>query len=412
MMLKGQKLMILHISPSYKPAYCYGGPIFSVASLCEAINGNGEFEVVVFTTTANGMQELDVERGCMQIIEGINVFFFSRLTKDHTHFSPGLLVALHRYLKKAGREKKQLLVHIHSWWNMVAVLSAAILLLHRMPLIISPRGMITNYTLSYRNIKIKWLLHTTFGKYLLKNAVLHATSNQEAENIKQHVPACKISVIPNLLTINAENTSAATAVLKHPANLRKNTPVLHRKQKILNLLFLSRIDPKKGLEVLLVALSKVRFHWALTIAGSGTETYVEILRQQAAALKISGKIKWIGQVSNELKYQLLSTKDLLVLPSSNENFGNVVLESLLVGTPVLISDTVGLAYYVSKSDLGWICAPDSDKLAKALVEINENTEKRNKIRSQGPKRVRLDFSSDKIMQDYLKLYRKTLNNSL
>jgi glycosyltransferase involved in cell wall biosynthesis len=412
-MAEQQKLTVLHVSPSYKPAFGYGGPILSVARLCEAAHdGPYGLEPLVFTTTANGKKELDFKFKGKRIIDGVPVFFYARLTGDHTHFSPALLFALHRNLQKARTEKQAILVHIHSWWNLVAVLSAAVTLLHRVPIIISPRGMITNYTRSFRNTFLKQVIHNVLGKYILKKAMLHATTALEAEDIRESNPACNIRVIPNLLTtenprfVVAEQRSPDTVVSAH------NTLEILEKKPRLRLLFLSRIDQKKGLDILFQALSVAAFPWTLTIAGAGDARYIRFLKQLSGRHNISRQVKWVGQVANDSKYRLMAEHDLLVLPSSNENFGNVVLESLLVGTAVLLSDKVGLAPYISESKLGWVCSPSPEAITQQLSLANLDLEKRLHIRKCGAEQVRSDFCTDAIMKDYLDLYKSTMRKHL
>lgn len=404
-----KRFTVLHISPSYKPAYCYGGPTFSVGRLCEALQeGFPDVNTLVFTTTADGKKELELESGCKHIIEGVPVFFFRRLTGDHTHFSPALLLALHRYLKKERLAQGRLIVHIHSWWNLVALLSAALVLLHRIPLIISPRGMITAYTLSFRHSVLKRIIHQALGKYILKQATVHATSDLESEHIRLHCPRGNITVIPNLLTTN---TGEALQRERHPPHLgrivadKAGSPTTNG---ALQLLFLSRIDKKKGLQVLFLALALVDFQWTLTVAGDGLPTYIRTLKQLSGNLKISSNIKWVGQVANHLKNQVLARHDLLVLPSRNENFGNVVLESLSVGTAVLVSENVGLAAYISRTGLGWVCAATPTEIAQQLSVIRRDERKLKSIRASGARQILADFDTNTITNHYLQLYRNVL----
>ena len=232
-------IKILQITAAYKPAYIYGGPTMSVAKLCETlvkpsivhspssgelIETNNEkslssivhrpsfedkseinneksqpyivhqetnneqrttkdvsFDLEVFTTTANGQTELNVTPNESTIVDGVKVTYFKRLTKDHTHFSPALLLALrneilkHNRKQKAERLKQQtstvhrlsfkettktnnslsfgegwgeekLIIHIHAWWNLVSILSCALAKWYHVPVILSPRGMLTVYT--------------------------------------------------------------------------------------------------------------------------------------------------------------------------------------------------------------------------------------------------------------------------
>jgi glycosyltransferase involved in cell wall biosynthesis len=368
-------------------------------------------EVMVFTTTANGNQELNYASGAKQHIDGVEVYFYSRLTKDHTHFSPALLFALHRKLRKLRQQQKDIIIHIHSWWNLVAILSAGIAMFHRVPMIISPRGMITPYTLSFRHKASKYLIHNILGRSLLQTAHLHATTSLEAKNLQQYLTAARISIIPNLLTLETVNRPSSS--ISNPLNAGKQgvSGMIKSKspEEPMKLIFLSRIDPKKGLEVLFEALAVTNFKWTLTIGGTGTAAYLRSLKQLSGTLKISSKIVWIGQVSDADKYALLNGHDVLTLTSSNENFGNVVLESLLAGTSVLISDQVGLAKYVEEKDLGWVCRPDSKDLACTLSLLNLDQAKRARIRNMAPEQVSLDFNTPNIINKYISLYQRVLS---
>lgn len=107
-------MRIIQITAAYKPAYIYGGPTMSVAKLCEEltevkvevkveVENKTEIKnkIEVLTTTANGTAELPVAIGLPQLVDGVKVTYFKRLTKDHTHFSPALLSALGKKLRKA-----------------------------------------------------------------------------------------------------------------------------------------------------------------------------------------------------------------------------------------------------------------------------------------------------------------------
>ncbi|MFC5283188.1 glycosyltransferase [Pedobacter alpinus] len=152
-------------------------------------------------------------------------------------------------------------------------------------------------------------------------------------------------------------------IVKVPANLPLRDRVY---DGTLKLIFLSRIHHKKGIELLLEALALVDFPFQLSIVGEGDIEYVESLKLKVKNLGLEDCINWVGAVYGDEKFKLLAENDLFVLPSYNENFANVVIESLAVGTPVLISDKVGLAQFVVKNELGLTHQHDVDSLLKEL----------------------------------------------
>ncbi|QIL40657.1 glycosyltransferase [Pedobacter sp. HDW13] len=422
-------LKIIHITASYKPAYIYGGPIQSVGKLCEVLSGDKRIAVLkeeilrctqddklgiqngnpsnqddkysaedgkrvnvkVITTTANGTKELDVKTGVPVLIEGVPVTYFKRWTKDHSHFSPGLLWRLRKTLRQAQGDK--IVVHIHAWWNLVSILSCFIAKWYKIRVVLSPRGMLTSYTLANRNSLSKKLIHKLLGKNLLKYCHIHATSEQEKADILKIVKPKSIRVIPNLVSLPSQVGSPYQVA-----------SIKNQDEDCFKLIFLSRIEEKKGLELLFNALATVDIAWKLTIAGSGEEKYLQDLKLLANKLKLGDNIYWIGQVSNEDKYTLIAAHDLLVLTSYNENFANVVVESFSVGTPVLISEYVGLAEYVKDNELGWVTSLETNEIKNNIISAYQNPEKRQKISDIAPSTIREDFNDEVLANRYLEFY--------
>src|SRR5216117_3478674 len=99
-------MKILFVIPSYKPAYIYGGTVVVSGLLAESLVKQGH-DITVYSTTANGKTELNVEEGKEKIVNGVKVIYFKRLTKDHSHISPGLW-------KKTFRTVRHFdIVHLH-----------------------------------------------------------------------------------------------------------------------------------------------------------------------------------------------------------------------------------------------------------------------------------------------------------
>jgi len=379
-------LNILHINASYKPAFIYGGPTMSVSMLCEQLARAGN-TVSVFTTTANGENELTVTTGKPINVDGVNVTYFKRVTKDHTHFSPSLLTKLWKEAKNYD------LVHIHAWWNLVSVLSTGIALARGVQVVVSARGTLSPYSFSNKNASIKSLIHRLFGKPFLKKCHLHVTSEREKHAILKLVQPKSISILPNLVKLPAYTLSAE----KEP-------------EPLLKLIFLSRIEEKKGLDILLNALLLVTVPYYLTIAGNGDEGYINYLKEIAADNHVTDKINWVA-FHDENKFDLLHEHDLFILPSHDENFGNVVIESLSVGTAVLISQNVGLADYVIKNNLGWVCDTSAESVGMSINTIGGNHKTDlSRIRKQAPPIIYNDFDPDNLVQKYIAMYNELIKH--
>lgn len=371
-------MKVLIITPSYKPAYIYGGPIFSVAYLAEQLAEVSE--VMVLSTVANGKVELNVDTENIEIIDGVAVKFFIRQTKDHTHLSIGLL----KFLWQNGRQFD--VIHIQSWWNLVALFSALICKIKGWKYVITPRGMLSPYT--YQSSLLKKAIHFFLGNSVLKTAMIHATANDEALKIESLNSKYKVSIIPNFVNLN--------------------TPIVPRKiNNVFQLLFLSRIHPKKGLDVLIKSLHLLKFDCHLNIVGDGDLNYINSLKKIAVDYKVSDKITWHGSLYDEKKFEIYAHSDIMVLPSHDENFANNVLESLLMGTPVIITENVGLATFVHHNELGYIFKGGEVQLAACVNLAYNNIEFRHVINRNAREIVLREFDNSKLVNEYLLMYKNS-----
>ncbi|MEZ2334128.1 XrtY-associated glycosyltransferase XYAG1 [Mucilaginibacter sp. RCC_168] len=378
-------MKVLQISASYKPAFIYGGPIMSVAMLCEQL-ANAGCRIMVYTTTANGLNELSVAPNEAVNIDGVTVIYFKRITKDHTHFSPTLLKSVWRNVKKYD------VVHIQAWWNTVSVLSCFIAVWRKVPVVISARGTLSPYSFQNKNKVIKKIIHHLLTKPLFKRSYCHVTTDREKEAMLSLVHPKSIFNIANLVKLPS---------LNHMADGKRGA--------IFKLIFLSRIEEKKGLDILLNALPDLTFPFTLTIAGDGDSNYVNGLKELVKNKGQEQSVNWIG-FQNEHKFDLLKEHDLLVLPSFDENFGNVVIESLSQGTAVLLSEFVGLSAYVVQKSLGWQCAPDSRSLASQLNLISGQQAELARIRTIAPSVIEAGFDKSNLINQYMNMYTNIISH--
>ncbi len=173
---------------------------------------------------------------------------------------------------------------------------------------------------------------------------------------------------------------------------------------VFTILFLSRIHPKKGIELLMEAISKFPERPLLKIAGTGDENYIEKLKQYAQELGIYETTEWLGWQDRKQKFNVLIHADLLALTSYNENFGNVVVEALYTATPVLISKEVGLHSFVEEHDLGWVCSTDINDINLKLTDAMNDTVKTVRVANAAPSVVKNTFSEESLMPQYLYQY--------
>ena len=305
-------MRILHVVPSFYPAHYYGGPIRSTYELCRYLARLG-CDVRVLTTDASGLEAvLDVEKDReVPFEEGFRVRYCRRRLRHSA--SPQLLRLLGQYIRWTD------VVHLTGVYNFPTFPTLLECRLLKKPVVWSPRGALQRWEGSSRPIlKAIW---DSLWYYLADRdrLTLHCTSQQEAQETLVRVPNLRSSVIPNGVDI---------------------PPTLNRTEDLgsLRLLYIGRLDPKKGIEALLRACSMMPGkNWQLAIAGWGTPSYVANLRRQVDSLGLHDQIEMMGEVLGDAKKRLFENSDVALVPSHTENFAMVVAEALAHAVPVIAS---------------------------------------------------------------------------
>jgi glycosyltransferase involved in cell wall biosynthesis len=252
--------------------------------------------------------------------------------------------------------------------------------------------MLCDYIINGNNRFAKKCIHVLVGKSLLKRSRFHATAPVEYDECQELIPGWQGFTVPNILPLIGP-------------------PVEKNPNDVFTIAYLSRIDPKKGLEFAFEAISRLDAQLTLKIYGSGEEEYLAQLRQLVSRLKIEDKIQWMEWQTPATKFQQLMKADVCILTSYNENFGNVIVEALYMGTPVLITDMVGLSSFVKANDLGWVIPLDIDVISNTILQAMSDDEKRARINKTGRQLVEANFAQDIVLNQYLDQYRLLLTNN-
>ena len=216
--------------------------------------------------------------------------------------------------------------HFHGLWQPEHARAARECVRRGLPYVVSPHGMLEPWAWRHKWWK-KWpYFQLVERRYLARASALLATGDEEARRLRTFAPRPRIVSLPLGLTGKARpDYTAARQQLGWAA------------EEIV-LLFLSRLHPKKGPDLLLRALASMKWPAVarLVMVGDGERAYVESLKRFAAdhagALP---RIDWAGAIWGDGRWRYFQGADLFCLPSHSENFGLAVLDSLQVGTPVL-----------------------------------------------------------------------------
>lgn len=184
-----------------------------------------------------------------------------------------------------------------------------------------------------------------------------------------------------------------------PAGNSSTLPDRHRSR---TLLFLGRHEPRKGLHVLLEAMSGLPDDVVLWVAGDGPET--ERLRQQYAADR---RIRWLGRLSEQQKQERLGAASLVCVPSlGGESFGVVLVEAMAAGAPVVASAIEGYRSFVGRTGAAVLVPPgDPSALAAGVLSVLNDLDHAKRLHFRGLYRSER-HSFDEVAPKYLELYHR------
>ncbi|MEO8681606.1 MAG: glycosyltransferase [Vicinamibacterales bacterium] len=360
-------MRILHVAASYLPATRYGGTIVSVHGLCKALAARGH-DVHVFTTNVDGARDSDVPLLTPVDVDGVKVSYFPSRNLRRLYWSPPMGQALARQIGDFD------IAHLHALfvWPVWAAARAA----RRagVPYVVAPRGMLEKGLVRRKSRWLKTALIAAVVRRVLEQAAaVHVTSAREAAEAATFGFALpRICDVPNGVDFDQPGdrlTPPAASI----AGLIDQGPYV---------LFLGRVSWKKGLDRLVASLPFAP-GLTLVIAGNDEDGYLDTVMKQAAAAGVTARIRLTGHVHGADKHALLHRAQLLVLPSYSENFGNVVLEAMAAGCPVVVTPEVGVSDVVRDSGAGWVVDGVPAALGAALAKLSADPEARHAMAEHG-----------------------------
>ena len=330
----------------YLPGTKAGGPVRSVFSMINLLKTYFDFYIVTSNKDLGSNTEYkEITANTVFEKEGINYFYFS----DTYNTVDNLLLLI----KKIEPD----LIYLNSFWSFTFSINIIRLKNKKLitaPVLLAPRGMLSKGALSLKSFKKNFFIFSAklFGWY--KNVHFHATNKQEEQDIKACFRSAKITIASNLNSgILVKNTT-----LKNPGQL--------------NLFFLSRISEVKNLHFALELLKETpsNIFIAYDIYGNledqdywsrCNEIIMQLPKNVTAAYK--GELPFNEVQNTILKYHAL------LLPTLNENFGHSIVESLLTGCPVVISDQTPWND-LEKNNAGYaIALEDKQKFLAAIISL-------------------------------------------
>jgi len=303
--------------------------------------------------------------------------------------STGVSLSMMKTIRKLSETPG--ILHGHGLWRLTNLFPLLVTRNGPARIVCSPRGMLSPWSMRYKTVLKQPFWHLTQKPALERCHCFHATAAIEYEDIRRIGLHGPVAIIPNGVDI--------------PEIPLDNT----RKKSVV---FLSRIDPKKGLDILLptwASISNDFTDWELIIAGPLGSNYANSVQTLAKKLCIQN-IQFLGQVIGEAKLRLLTESALFVLPSYSENFGIAIAEALAHGLPVITTTETPWTDLQQRS-CGWCIPPTQPELERALrAAMCQPLKSLQEMGNNGRKWIQTDYAWRRIGEMMHKTYRWLLGN--
>jgi len=373
------------VSPYFAPAHQYGGPPASILGLCKGLQRSG-VDVEVVATTANGRTPLPASSAEGSEYEGVPVRYVP-IAFPRRFFGAKIRRPLSDAIARAD------VCHIHGVWNVPEWWASNLARAARVPYIVSPRGMLQPKAMQRGRARKAVAYSLLERRNLSHAALLHATSDQEADAIGELQLGVKIAVVPN----GVDLCSAQRALKGYRAQLG-----IARDAFVV--LFLGRMDRIKRLDLIAGAFAALcATHPAahLVLAGPDEHRLLPDLRRQLASH--AGAVHTTGEVSGDEKWALLKDADVMVQASDSESFGVSVVESLASGVPVVATKTTPWRE-LDERDCGFWVEQTAPAIANALGVLASNAERRRQMGERAALFARRAFGWDAVAPAMARLY--------
>ena len=290
-------------------------------------------------------------------------------------------------------------------WNFTTLSACIASILRNKPYIISPKGTLNSEAINIKSRNKKRIYYKLISKHYLNRASsIHFTTEDERENVLNHLKLDnKNFIVPNGLDL--ENYS----------NLPERGNFIKKHQQLTNkkyILFLGRINYKKGLDLLAKAFGKLSKQYNdlyLVIVGPDNN-YSNKLETILRQVGVVDKVIFTGLLDGDDKLQAYVDADVFVLSSYSENFGMTVIEAMACGTSVVISNMVGLHREVKKNNAGIVTENKVDSLVSAIRSLLENRELNKKYSDNGKQFVTRYYDIDKVADMMIREYENILSS--
>jgi glycosyltransferase involved in cell wall biosynthesis len=419
---------VLHVTPYSADAWAYGGIPRVADALARGLARRGHDVTVCTTDVCDRSHRLDPGRGRPRFEpwpdtrtpDGVTLRVFpnlsNRLAYDWQLFMP---VGLGAFLRRSAGAFD--VAHLHACRNLPGAIAAHHLRRAGVPYVLAPNG--TAPRIERRRVA-KRVFDVALGARIVREASrLIAVSEAERSQFDAlGVRPDAIRLVPNPLDL-AEFTQqpARGQFRKALATLTPVAPGFSSAEALAKavgpaigsaplVLFLGRLSPRKRLDVLVGAFSRVRRSDARLVVAGNDMGAADEARAFAESSGISDRTTFTGLLRGRERLDALADADVVVYPSQDEIFGLVPLEALLCGTPVIVADDSGCAEVVRGVGGGkTVPVGDADALARAIDDVLDDPARWRGFAAEAALRVRAAFAADAVCERLDDVYREVVN---
>lgn len=373
----------------------YGGPSKSVVELAQALGKHVSVDLV--TTNANGSEVLDVALNTWQPKTNYRVQYFSYWGWGDYKLSLSLTQWLFKHITDYD------LVNTNAIFSLTNLPAYWACQQHKIPYVVIPRGMLEPWALSYKAWK-KRIYYTLLEKPALENAkLIQMLASTEAEQIKPLNLKTPVTIAPN--GIHRQDFEQ----LSNPELFYQKFPDTRNKTLIL---FLGRIDPKKGLDLLATVFGKIHAQFSQThliVAGPDNIGFLPTAKDYFAKAGCLENVTFTGMLTGSLKYAVLAAANIYVAPSYSEGFSMSVLEGMASGLPCVI--TTGCNFpEAAKANAAYVVDIDADAIADALTKCLQYPQQAEEMGTRARQLIFEQYTWDSIAEKMIQVYTAIIKN--
>jgi len=397
-----RRLEIVHVAPYFSPAWAYGG-IPRLAYELAREQGRMGHNVKIITTDALDSNHRHPESGATLRLDGgaLEARYLRNISNKLAYFDQLFLpVGLSNALEElAGRAE---IIHIHGHRHVLEIRASKWAVEHDIPYVITANG--TAPRIERREI-IKAALDLVMADGILQRAAgcIAVAQAELPQYIGRGVKRERIRIIPNGIDVKAFENHQSRGAFRKTWNLKADPVVL----------YLGKITPRKGLKPLVAASNILRRERPIQLVIAGNDMgYLDVVRAEVRRLKMSEMVTYTGLVEGREKIAAYVDADVTVYPSQHEIFGLVPFESILCGTPVVVSDDCGCGEIVAREQMGEVVRyGDIDGLARAILRTLDNPETGREPVERGRKFIRDSLDWSVVAAQTVSLYTEILDGS-